>query len=53
MAESTLPPELERRIRELEDPANQGGSFTAADWAWLLILGVIGPLVLLIWGWTS
>jgi hypothetical protein len=53
MSESTLPPELERRIKELEDPANQGAGFTAVDWMWLAILGVIGPAILLIWGWTS
>jgi hypothetical protein len=52
MGDTTFPPELERRISELEDPANQGDGFTGADWAWLWVLGVIGPVILLIWGWV-
>ncbi len=52
MSLNTLPPELERRILELENPENQGEGFTGTDWAWLLILGVIGPILLLIWGWN-
>lgn len=48
-----LPPELERRIAELENPANQGEGFQTIDWIWLLLLGVIGPVLLLIWGWPS
>lgn len=51
MAE-TLPPELERRITELENPANQGSGFSGLDWALLLLTGVIGPVILLVWGWT-
>ncbi len=51
MKNTSFPPELERRISELEDPANQGEGFTGADWGWLLFLGVIGPVLLLIWGW--
>lgn len=45
--------ELERRIALLEDPANQGSSFGTADWIWLAVLGVIGPALLLLWGWSS
>jgi hypothetical protein len=52
MATEQLPAELERRINELENPANQGDGFTSADWIWLALLGVIGPILLLIWGWT-
>jgi hypothetical protein len=51
MTDQALHPDLERRIRELENPANQGEGFTGGDWAWLLITGVIGPVLLLIWGW--
>jgi hypothetical protein len=47
-----LPPELERRITELEDPSNQGAGFTGLDWALLLLTGVIGPAALLFWGWN-
>lgn len=51
MASEQLPAELERRIKELEDPANQGAGLTTSDWIWLALLGVIGPILLLIWGW--
>ena len=51
MAHEQLPAELERRISELENPANLGEGFTGADWIWLALLGVIGPVLLLIWGW--
>jgi hypothetical protein len=53
MASHTLHPELERRIAELEQEANQGDGFTAIDWFWLLALGVFGPVLLLYWGWPS
>jgi hypothetical protein len=43
--------ELEMRIRHLEDPVNQGAGFTRLDWLWLLGLGLVGPILLLIWGW--
>lgn len=46
-------PELERRLAALERDENQGGSFGAIDWIWLALLGVIGPALLLIWGWQS
>lgn len=52
MADSTLPAELERRIAELEDPANQGSGFTAADWALLALTGIVAPALLLWWGWN-
>ena len=46
-----LPPELERRIAELEDPAHQGAGFKIADWVLLLVTDVVLPLLLLLWGW--
>lgn len=51
MAQDALHPELERRIAELEQEKNQGAGFTGIDWFWLLALGVIGPALLLAWGW--
>jgi hypothetical protein len=53
METNKLHPDLERRVAELEIEANQGSGFTAADWLWLLILGVVGPVVILFWGWAS
>lgn len=51
MTTESLPPELERRVAELENEANQGGSFTPIDWLWLALLGIVGPALLLVWGW--
>ena len=50
MATQQLPAELERRISALEQESNQGERFTGSDWMWLAILGVIGPVLILIWG---
>lgn len=46
-------PELERRLSELEKPSSLGSGFTATDWLWLAALGVVGPALMLIWGWPS
>lgn len=51
MEQETLDMELERRIANLEDPANQGAGFGQVDWMWLIALGVVGPALLLAWGW--
>jgi hypothetical protein len=52
MAQETLHPELERRIAVLEKPENQGAGFGGIDLVWLLALGVVGPALLLMWGWS-
>lgn len=46
-----LPPGLLEHIDALEKPENQGEGFGPVDWLWLLILGVIGPALLMWWGW--
>lgn len=46
-----LPLDLEQRLDALERPGNQGAGFGSADWVWLLLLGVVGPGLLLLWGW--
>ncbi|MBK5356455.1 hypothetical protein JFU37_28800 [Pseudomonas sp. TH41] len=43
--------ELERRLRLLENPAEQGEDFDATSWFWLLLLGVVLPIIALIAGW--
>jgi hypothetical protein len=48
-----LPPELQERITALEDPAQQGSDFDVVSWVWLILLGVIVPFGLLLWGWES
>jgi hypothetical protein len=39
-----LHPELERRVRLLEDPSNQGADFDASSWFWLIVLGIVVPI---------
>ncbi len=53
MANDAIPAELERRIKLLENPANQGEDFDGASWFWLITLGLVRPIVALIIGWVS
>jgi hypothetical protein len=47
-----LDPELERRILALESSGLEAaGDFDLYAWLWILMLGVIGPALLLVWGW--
>lgn len=48
-----LHPELERRIRALENVSEQGAGFTAQDWLWLIVLGVLVPALILFVGGPS
>ena len=50
-AREELDPELERRVAALESGAEAGTDFDAASWFWMVMLGVVGPAVLLLWGW--
>ncbi|AHZ77150.1 MULTISPECIES: hypothetical protein [Pseudomonas] len=47
-----LPLELERRISLLEQEHNQGADFDATAWFWLIVLGVILPVAVAVWGWA-
>jgi hypothetical protein len=47
----SLPVELERRIAALESGAETGAEFDIASWYWLILLGILLPLGLLLWGW--
>ena len=47
----SLPVELERRIAALESGAETGAEFDVASWCWLVLLGILLPLGLLLWGW--
>lgn len=51
MPTEILNPELERRIKTLENPSEQGEDFDRASWYWLLFLGLVLPVVVLVWGW--
>jgi hypothetical protein len=46
-----LDPALERRIAALESGAETGADFDAASWVWMILLGVVLPVGLLLWGW--
>jgi hypothetical protein len=53
MAHAEIPAELERRIRALESAEGQGEDFDANSWLWLFILGILLPVIALIWGWVA
>ncbi|MDY0870888.1 hypothetical protein [Dongia rigui] len=53
MAQAEIPAELERRIRALETAEGQGEDFDATSWLWLAILGIVLPVIALIWGWVA
>jgi hypothetical protein len=47
-----LPPDLEARLAAF-DSAAPAGSFDAASWFWMLLLGVAIPIGLLVLGWRA
>ena len=47
-----LPPELEARIAALESAAPQT-DFDPASWFWMVLLGIVVPVVLLAIGWLA
>ncbi|MEL6648034.1 MAG: hypothetical protein AAFY35_13850 [Pseudomonadota bacterium] len=50
MTDTNLPPELERRIAEIETQDSTARGLTGADWLVLLGTGVALPILVLIWG---
>jgi hypothetical protein len=44
-------PDLERRVAALESDSDAGVDFDAVSWLWLVLLGIVGPVALLVWGW--
>ena len=53
---AVLPPELEARIRELETCAATGeppSDFDSFSWFWMILLGVLVPVLLLVVGWFA
>jgi len=47
------PQELQRRLALLSQEAAQGADFDAVSWFWLLLLGLVGPVALIILGWST
>ncbi|WP_413870521.1 hypothetical protein [Albidovulum sp.] len=50
MAQEKLHPELERRLRLLEEPKNQGQDYDGLAWMALIGLGVVLPVIALLIG---
>ena len=48
-----IPAELERRIKALESVENQGEDFDGSSWMWLIVLGLVLPVIALVWGWSA
>lgn len=46
-----MPMELEERIRFYEQPENDPGPLTVADWRVLAAAGILLPLLCLVVGW--
>ena len=44
---------LEDRIAALENLRDADTGFDAASWFWLVLLGILGPAALLVWGWIG
>ena len=49
---AALPPELEARIAAFENTAPPC-DFDGASWIWMILLGVVLPLVMLAAGWWA
>lgn len=49
----SLHPELDRRLVAIESGAEGGSDFDAASWVWMILLGLVLPIALLIWGWIG
>ena len=47
---SAFPPELEARIAALERAASRA-DFDRLSWFWMVLLGIVVPVILLIVGW--
>ena len=46
-----LHPELVKRLKLVEDPAYEGDPLNKLDHASLIAVGLIIPIILMIWGW--
>jgi hypothetical protein len=41
----------EERLEAITYPENQGGDLSTRDYVWYVLLGVVFPVAILIWGW--
>ena len=47
-----LPPQLEERIAAIEI-AGRTSDFDTSSWLWMILLGVVIPLIMLVIGWWA
>ena len=47
-----LPPQLEERIAAIEI-AGRTSDFDTSSWLWMILLGVVTPLIMLVIGWWA
>lgn len=52
-AELPLPPELARRLEVIARQGRDAGEFDVRSWIWLVLLGLVVPAALLLWGWWT
>ena len=51
MVQEQLDPELAKRIGLVEDPAYEGQPLNSKDYIALVIVGIVIPFILMVWGW--
>ena len=49
---AALPPQLEERIAAIEI-AGRTSDFDTSSWLWMILLGVVIPLIMLVIGWWA
>ncbi len=52
MTHEKLDPELARRIDLVENPAYEGEPLNKMDYTGLVVVGIILPLLLMVYGWS-
>lgn len=51
MNQENLHPELVKRLKLVENPAYEGDPLNRMDYISLIVVGLIIPIILMIWGW--
>lgn len=52
MSETNLAPELVRRLEQVEREAQDSPKLGSRDWLFLILSGIVFPVLLLVWGWN-
>lgn len=51
MSSNSLDPELQSRLKLVADPSYEGEQLNKTDFVLLLLVGIVIPLILMVWGW--